>query len=238
MTEEELPTYAESTETNISPTGFSVAPDTFYAAERFIYDSQPNGLPIYELSHSLGFLGDSDRTVRFQRLDRQVKHSAGSAPQITTRQRCLYDLKHPAPGTFPTVPFHAEPSSRQALCKFGLESCRAKGRLFTKGFRICRATRPGKSVDDEKSSTSLVTRRDGRGVTNALALGDELFTAVPTKDKSTFEWLDANGTVVAREGRKDQQLLSFSVLTEMSGPSRDALMASWILRVWYDLAQG
>ena len=237
MSGEELPTYADSTETNTSPADISVAPDTFYAAERFIYDSQPTGLPVYELSHSLGFLNDYDRTVRFQRLDRQVKHSAGSAPQVTTRQRCLYELKHPAPGTFPTVPFHAEPGSRQALCKFGLETCRAKGRLFTKGFRICRATRPGKSVDDEKSSRSLLTRRDGRGVTNALALGDELFTAVPTKDKSGYEWFDANGSLVAREGRKDQQLLCLSVVIEMSILNRDALMASWILRVWYDLAQ-
>lgn len=221
-----------------SPDKTTALPDSFYAANRFIYCSSAaaDAPPTYELSHSLDSLNNSYLAVSFQRVIPKVKKGTDGTPEISTRRRALYDIKHSAPGTFPTVPFHAEPASRQAMCKLALESCRAKGHLFTRGFRICRATRRAKEADDDKYANSLGTRRDGRGVTNALSLGDDVFTVSPAKQKGIgMEWRDGDGQLVAVQ-ENEQQLMKLNVIMEMTLMQRDALVASWIMIVWHAMA--
>ncbi|RFU76825.1 hypothetical protein TARUN_5411 [Trichoderma arundinaceum] len=192
-----------------------LSPTTLYVAGRFIHSADPSAPPLYELSHSVDFLKDADRNVRFERLDYSVKNRDG-VPQLTARKRHIYDLKHPTLATCPTFAYHAEPTSRQSLCAFGLESFRPKKLSSAKGYRVHRATA---SLDHR-----LVRR-------------DVLFSAVPARDKAVrYEWSDAEGQLVARE--VDSGGLMTLVITAMMGAGeRDALVSAWMSRVWAELAK-
>lgn len=57
------------------------APTTLYAAGRFMHADDPRAPPLYELLHSVGFLGDTDRVVRVvrvERLDHSVRQLGGA----------------------------------------------------------------------------------------------------------------------------------------------------------------
>jgi hypothetical protein len=208
-TGEEPPSY-----NNDEPIPELVQPATLYAAERFIYSSDPNAPPLYELSHSVGFLSDSDRTVRFERLEHTINIRAG-APQVTKKNRHLYDLRHPTPGEIMNFDYQGESVSRQSLGSFGIIPFR-KHVFGSKGFKVHRAARGS----------------DGR-----LEARAELFTATASKAKNVgFEWTDENGQMLAREVIEDD-LMRLVVGTEMSVKMRDALVAAWILRIWNELSR-
>ncbi|EHK24362.1 uncharacterized protein TRIVIDRAFT_61157 [Trichoderma virens Gv29-8] len=192
------------------------SPTTLYVAGRFIHSTDPWAPPLYELSHSVGFLKDTDRSVRIERLDYSIKRRDGVA-QLAARKRHIYDLKHPLLVTGPTFAYHAEPTSRQSLCAFGLEKFRPKKLSPTKGYRIRRATH---SHDHQQ----LVRR-------------DILFSAVPTKDKAVrYEWSDADGQLVAREVN-GSNVMTLVVSAMMGTGERDALVSAWMSRVWAELAK-
>ncbi|KAL7944299.1 hypothetical protein V8C42DRAFT_326407 [Trichoderma barbatum] len=194
---------------------YVLSPTTLYVAGRFIHSVDPWAPPLYELSHSVGFLKDSDRNVRIERLDYSVKRRDGVA-QLAARKRHIYDLKHPTMATGPTFPYHAEPTSRQSLCAFGLESFRPRKLSSTKGYRIRRATH---SLDHQ-----LVRR-------------DILFSVVPAKDKAVrYEWSDADGQLVAREVDRGN-LMTLVVSAMMGAGERDRLVSAWMSRVWAELAK-
>lgn len=192
-----------------------LSPTTLYVAGRFIHSTNPWAPPLYELSHSVGFLKDTDRNVRVERLDYSMKRRDGVA-QLAARKRHIYDLKHPILCTGPTFAYHAEPTSRQSLCTFGLESFRPRKLSSAKGYRIRRATH---SLDHQ-----LVRR-------------DILFSAVPAKDKAVrYEWSDADGQLVAREVDRGN-LMTLIVGAMMGAGERDALVSAWMSRVWAELAK-
>ncbi|KAK0385680.1 hypothetical protein NLU13_6857 [Sarocladium strictum] len=206
---EEPPSYS-----NDEPIPEIVQPATLYAAERFIYSSDPNAPPLYELSHSVGFLSDSDRTVRFERLEHTIKSRAG-APQVTTRNRHLYDLRHPTTGEMMNFEYQGESLSRQSLGSFVIVPFR-KHVFGPKGFNVHRAAR---GSDD---------RLEARAV---------LFTATASKAKNVgFEWTDENGQMLAREIIEDD-LMKFVVGAELGVKLRDALVAAWILRIWNEMSK-
>lgn len=191
-----------------------VQPATLYAAERFIHSSDPNAPPVYELSHSVGFLSDSDHTVRFERLEHAVKTTRDGRPQVTTRNRHIYDLRHPTTGEMMNFDYQCESVSRESLGSFGLISFR-KHVFGTKGFRFHRAA---------------------RGERGRLESRSLLFTAEASKAKNVgFEWKDENNQMLAREIIEDD-LMRLVVGTEMSVGLRDALVSAWILRIWSELS--
>ncbi|KAL2201955.1 hypothetical protein CC79DRAFT_1338058 [Sarocladium strictum] len=190
-----------------------VQPATLYAAERFIHSSDPNAPPLYELSHSVGFLSDSDRTVRFERLEHTIKTRAG-VPQATTKNRHIYDLRHPTTGEMMKFEYQSESVSRHSLGSFGIIEFR-KHVFGSKGFRVHRAVR---NSENQLESRSV------------------LFTATPSKARNVgFEWTDENGQMVAREIIEDD-LMRLVVGMEMGVKVRDALVAAWILRIWNELS--
>ncbi|CAM1511003.1 Fc.00g085160.m01.CDS01 [Cosmosporella sp. VM-42] len=213
----DLPSYQDSNES--AAVNEVLGPATLYIAGRFIYSSDPNAPPLYELSHSIGFLADYDRTVRFERLDHSVKDNNGT-PEVSSRKRQIFDLKHPTPAEFPNFEFHAESVSRRsALCSFGISTFPLHRVRPGKGFQIQRAV---------------------RGPDNRYAPKDKevLFTAAPSRDKAVgYEWSDAQGNLMAREVETDD-LMTFVIGAEMGAPTRDVLVASWVVRVWWELARG
>lgn len=214
---EALPSYDTLITTDTNPE--IVQPTTLHIASRFIHSSDQHAPPLYEFSHSLGFLRDTDRKVEMSRLDNVVRNTGG-IPAITTRSRILFDLAHRTAAEMPVFPFQAEAKSRRiTLGSLGIEKVH---RLTRKsGYRICRAQyRSGRLVAAEEPSP--------------------LFIAMPPTGEGggvLWEWSDESGNILAREVLNGE-LLNLVVTAEMSTSMRDALVAGWIMRLWWELAEG
>ncbi|SPJ71233.1 uncharacterized protein FTOL_00961 [Fusarium torulosum] len=199
-----------------APTNRTIlGPATLYISGRFIYSTDPQETPLYEFSHSIGYLHDNDRSVKVERVDTVVKTSGEAAP----KNRHLFDLKHPTAAEFPTFPYHAEAASRRALGSFGVSYFRSGNPLrHTKGYRFDRAV---------------------KGADRKLEPQDVLFEACSSRSKGVcYEWRGCQGEIIAREVEDEKASMSLVITAEMSVELRDALVAAWILRIWWDLSKG
>jgi hypothetical protein len=216
------PTYDDargSSSNNSSTVADIVPPSTIHVAGRFIHSSDPQAPALYEFSHSIGFLKDADRKVTMRRMEYSVRQKAGGAPTIATRERNLFNLMHRTLGETPTFAFQAEAQGRSAsLGSLGMELVRSRSSrlsLPSVGYRVLRTT---------------------MGANHRLVGKQMLFQAVKASGSSTevrWEWSDDHGTLVARELERDG-LFSLVVSQEMSVAMRDALTASWIMRLWWE----
>lgn len=206
----EPPSYGDASDGTIEQIH---GPGTLHIDGRFVLSNDPNAPPLYELSHAVDFLSDQDRTVRFERLDNLVREADG-IPQLTTKKRHLFDLKNPTPAEYPNFEFQAESVSRRTLCSFGVNT--QSRFLHGKEYQFHRAV---------------------KGADRRFAPREPLFSVKGAKDKAVdFEWKDAQGRLVAREIRRDETL-SLLIGTEMNVATRDALVASWIVRLWRESAK-
>lgn len=110
--------------------------------------------------------------------------------------------------------YQAESQSRQAIANLGIE--RGSSLLKTK-YKFVRARwRPDRRL-----------KKDANEV---------LFEAVASrrsrKDGVSWEWIDDEGKMIAREVVQDG-IQSLAVTSEMTWQMRDALVASWYLRIWW-----
>ncbi|KAL4732410.1 hypothetical protein ACLX1H_001426 [Fusarium chlamydosporum] len=194
-----------------------LGPATLYISGRFIYSTDPQAPPLYEFSHSIGYLHDNDRSVKVERVDSVVKNSAG-LPHVVLKNRHLFDLKHPTAAEFPTFPYHAEAATRRALCSLGASYFRSGNLLRQKkGFRFDRAV---------------------KGAERKLEPQGMLYEAYSSRSKGVgYEWRDSQGELIAREVEDEQASMSLVITAEMSVELRDALVAAWILRIWWELSK-
>ncbi|KAM0236178.1 hypothetical protein ACHAPO_005402 [Fusarium lateritium] len=223
----DLPSYDDTLLSTPTPAAASGNPTTkpglaqaakFHISGRFIYSSTSSQAPAYEFSHSIGYLHDHDRSVKVERVDSVIKNSAG-LPQVALKNRHLFDLKHPTAAEFPTFPYHAEAATRRALCSFGVSYFRSGNLLRQKkGFRFDRAA---------------------KGADRKLEPQGMLYEASSSRSKGVaYEWRDAQGELIAREVEDEKASMSLVITAEMSVELRDALVAAWILRIWYELSKG
>ncbi|PTD06511.1 putative aldehyde dehydrogenase-like protein [Fusarium culmorum] len=175
------------------------------------------GLEAYSNTKSI-HVNLGSRLVKVERVDSVIKTSAG-LPQAALKNRHLFDLKHPTAAEFPTFPYHAEVATRRALCSFGVSYFRSGSILRQKkGFRFDRAV---------------------KGTERKLEPRSVLFEASSSRSKGVgYEWRDAQGELIAREVEDERTSMSLVITAEMSVELRDALVAAWILRIWYELSKG
>ncbi|KJZ79465.1 hypothetical protein HIM_00934 [Hirsutella minnesotensis 3608] len=187
-------------------------PTTLRVVDRFVYSDDAPALPLYELSRTVEYLSDANSIVTFERLQQVVKYRNGS-PQVSTRPRHLYDLKHPS-SMISNFLFHADAVSRQTLCSFAIISFRPRKLSTARGYQIVRVA---------------------RGPDRQLVSRDRLFTALPSKDTAVaYEWFDAQGRLLARELQQSEHR-SLLITAEMRLDERDALAAAWLMKIWWRL---
>ena len=191
-------------------------PTTLYIAGRFIHSSDPQAPPIYEFSHSVPFLKDSDRKVVMERLDYSVKRNS----EITTRKRPMWDLTHRTVWEMPTYHWQGESSTSRTIGHLGMETFSPKFFGGDKGYRVFKAA---------KGSDRKLVKETAQTI----------FTATPPRQEGevTFEWTDAKDQIIAREIVRDD-LVGLMVTVELESEVRDALAAAWIMRIWWDLSRG
>lgn len=204
------PAFSESSGSHAKPT-------TLYVAGRFVHTSDSQAPPLFEFSHSVPFLKDSDRKVTMQRLDYSVKHGSS---EVATRKRHLWDLTHWTVFEMPSYQWQAESSTSKTIGHLGMDMFSTKLFRGDKSYRVFKAAKGSdKKLIKETAKT--------------------LFTATPPRQEGevTFEWSDANGQIIAREIVRDE-LVGLMITVKLENEMRDALAAAWIMRLWWDLSRG
>ncbi|OAA33600.1 hypothetical protein AAL_01065 [Moelleriella libera RCEF 2490] len=226
-------------------------PATFFIAQNVVYSDQlgssgsgsgSGSTPsaVFELSQQPFELRDTTRTVSMDRLDRALKvHHSGEDGDlhhtITIQKRHMWDLKHPAALTGPVFLYHADAASKHALCSFGMSTFRPRLLSTRLGYRVHRM------VKHPLEKHVLLPR----GL---------LFEAQPAPRRRsrsadgntvTFEWCDSSSSSSSSSGAAELggQLLArelpgprLFVTKEMDGKKREALVAAWVLRLWWERA--
>ncbi|KAH7322892.1 hypothetical protein B0I35DRAFT_510138 [Stachybotrys elegans] len=181
-----------------------------------IRSSDPSAPPLYQTSHAIVGLSEVSRQTSLERLDPVVRTQAGGAPQVTSRPKSLYHLKHYPALWLPKFPYFAEPVSRQTYGTIGLVAFHPKKLSTAKGYRVHRAA---------------------KGKDRVLIAKEVILTASPGKDAVMFEWVDGQDRLVAREVKEADNRIHLVITAEMGRKMRDMLVVAWMLRIWWELAE-
>ncbi|KAK2059666.1 hypothetical protein LY76DRAFT_511661 [Colletotrichum caudatum] len=193
-------------------------PDTLRLAGRSVHSAASRSVDApgrYELNHQMDFLRETDRLVEFSRVDYAIRRQAAAGggpavPEITSQPRHAFNLERPPAILQEAFPYYAKPVSRSGLGSIGLR--------FTKiGKSVCKAWRVGR-------------RRRAASAYEARGL---LFDV--RRNNDVLDWFDGAGARVAVEYARDG-IYSLDVLVAMDQAMRDALVASWCVKLWNDLA--
>ncbi|EFQ35732.1 uncharacterized protein GLRG_10887 [Colletotrichum graminicola M1.001] len=202
-------------------------PDTLRLAGRSIHSATSRDMDApgrYELNHQMDFLRETDRLVEFSRIDYAIKRQAGgnaaaaasSVPEITSQPRHAFNLERPPAILQEAFPYYIKPVSRSGLGNIGLKFTRI-------GKSVCKAWRVGRRrATSGKDRDTL--EYEARGL---------LFDV--RRNNDVLDWFDGAKNRVAVEYSNDN-MYSLNVLVPMDQAMRDALVASWCVKLWNDLA--
>ncbi|KAK2037763.1 hypothetical protein LZ31DRAFT_159860 [Colletotrichum somersetense] len=209
-------------------------PDTLRLAGRSIHSAASRSVDApgrYELNHQMDFLRETDRLVEFSRIDYAVRRQAAAAvgdqvvPEITSQPRHAFNLERPPAILQEAFPYYIKPVSRSGLGNIGLR--------FTKiGKSVCKAWRVGR----RRRAASSASAGAGAGKEyEALEYEARGLLFDVRRNNDVLDWFDGAGARVAVEYARDD-IYSLNVLVAMDQAMRDALVASWCVKLWNDLA--
>ncbi|KAJ6442318.1 splicing coactivator [Purpureocillium lavendulum] len=212
------PPYEDNSTRQDAPT--TARPETLFIAQRFIHAGGADGPAVYELSHHIDYLTDTDHKVVMQKLTQTLRDSAG-APSVRTRKRPMFHLTHRTVAEMPNFSYQAEAQARLAPPHMGILRVGHKIRSGRRRYRVVR-THWGDDNRLQKSDDVLFEAEQPTGTGNADVV---------------WEWSDGNGAMLAREVLHDDGILTLVVTAEMGIRKRDALAAAWVMRIWWDVAE-
>ncbi|KAL4763886.1 uncharacterized protein BDW70DRAFT_157460 [Aspergillus foveolatus] len=206
-------------------------PAVLLLSGQFILAEGTPSTPLYRIIVDIKCIPNKESTVSFARLEGDA-----SAPELEgtsskrQRHRHLFYLVHPANAQYRTdIParyYIASPVLELTVGNIRLEIFET--RFQRPSFRALLSA--GKTASD----TPLFNEE-----TQQLVLFDICPNWSPKagcNPELGYKWNDSNGGQMAIEGEKDGKY-KLSVTREMSREMRDALVATWLLRLWHDTAE-
>ncbi|KAL2837125.1 hypothetical protein BJY01DRAFT_221313 [Aspergillus pseudoustus] len=181
--------------------------------------------PLYQLSRSVTTLPRTppkNSSIIFERMENGIPEKVKSSETVQTRHRHLFYLAHPADAKYRTdIPgYYITCVDIETVGNIHLET--SKSRLQKTEFSAQlspRRTASHRPLFDEAGETST------------------LFTARPGKwVSSRYIWTQKNGSQVAVEDGKGEEH-KLVITSPMKQDVRDALVAVWMLRLWYETAE-
>lgn len=176
--------------------------------------------PLYEMSRDVTYIPQKNSSIIFERVeDAHATEADINAPENEQKQHLFY-LAHPAGAEFQVeIPaYYLTAVSREA----------------TLGNISLRSTKP------------LLQRPEFEAVLSATRtaadkpLFDEnpkvIFSIRPKLLTGRHTWFDSDGNQVAAEEQKGSQR-TLNITVSMKSELRDALVATWCLKVWHDTAE-
>ncbi|TLD33880.1 hypothetical protein PspLS_00772 [Pyricularia sp. CBS 133598] len=209
-------------------------------------EAAADAAPLYQLDQTIGYSRTASGTINLSRLEHRVKRGS----EVVTRVRGISELVQTPPVTGPTFPFHARATIAKAhtLGSLGLASCvggyrvhRAEGKGMAQREQLFRATRPtkkhGETIDSYDwfavggmAGTIVVPDDGGPGPSSSSSRSGHR--------RSFSRSFDGGGGVLIAKEKTEHTtgMHTLEILVSLDQRTRDALVASWCLRLWEDIA--
>ncbi|KAL7627726.1 hypothetical protein AAE478_001921 [Parahypoxylon ruwenzoriense] len=198
----------------------ALKPVTLVLVGQSIVSETSNGIPLYQLSWDVTSIPLKGSSVLFEQvLEDDLPLEVGSTASTKQRNKHIFYLTHPADAQYraDTPAYCITSVSPETLGNISLET--SKPRFQKTEF---------KALLSAKKNASDVPLFDKDAKL--------LFDVRPKWVSSRYTWTDCNGGQVAyEEGKGGEHKLV--VTMPMNTEVRDALVAAWCLRLWYDTAE-
>ncbi|RYP80646.1 hypothetical protein DL770_006136 [Monosporascus sp. CRB-9-2] len=206
-------------EVNDGPPDDVLEPEVFVFGGESITCETTASTPLYQMSWDVTTIPQKGTSVVFERIDHDPHEKAESTAPIKQQKQHLFYLAHPAGAQYRTdrPAYYITSVSPGALGNINLETSNPK---FQKAeFKALLS--PEKSA----SESPLFDEKP-----------EPLFDVKPKWMGGRYTWTDSAGKQVAYEDKKrDKHRLV--VTAAMRRTMRDALIATWCLRLWHDTAE-
>ncbi|KAJ5817511.1 hypothetical protein N7447_007519 [Penicillium robsamsonii] len=199
-------------------------PAVLFLSGQSVLAEAKNQTPLYQINSDIKSISNKDSSVAFERVEHDVPEIETEGVTTGTRKRHLFYLAHPVNARYRTdIParYYITSAVSEMIGNIRLEISAA--RLQKTSFKAMLSA--GKNASDNPLFHE--------GTKQLL-----LFDIQPNwkVGRNCYKWSDSNGRQVAVEEKEDDRY-KLSVTTSMSQDLRDALVATWMLRLWLDTAE-
>ncbi|KAJ5177668.1 uncharacterized protein N7500_000367 [Penicillium coprophilum] len=200
----------------------TVGPAVLIFSTRSVFAEAETSTPLYQVNSDIRSISNKDSSVAFERVE-DVPEVDGITAR-TPGKRHLFYLAHPVNARYRTdIParYYITSAVSEAVGNIRLEISVARlQRTSFKAMLSAKKTASDNPLFNEGTHEVL------------------LFDIQPNWKfgRNCYEWSDLNGEQVAVE-EKENDRYKLSVTTSTSQELRDALVATWLLRLWYDTAE-
>ncbi|KAF4765120.1 hypothetical protein HAV15_003560 [Penicillium sp. str.  len=202
-------------------------PAVLFLSGQSVCADSATSIPLYQLNSDIRSTSNKDSSVAFERVEQDIPDSETEIESVTpgTRhKRHLFYLAHPVNAQYRTdIPakYYITSAVPETVGNIRLESSEA--RFQKTSFKAM--------LSAKKTASDRPLFYEG---TQQLLL----FDIQPNwkVGRTCYKWSDSNGRQVAVEEKEDDRY-KLSVTSSMSQDSRDALVATWLLRLWHDTAE-
>ncbi|KOS46769.1 hypothetical protein ACN38_g2243 [Penicillium nordicum] len=202
-------------------------PAVLFLSGQSVFTESTTATPLYQLNSDIRSISNKDSSVALERVEQDTSDSETEIEGVTPgtrRKRHLFYLAHPVNAQYRTdIPakYYITSAVPETVGNIRLENSEA--RFQKTSFKAMLS--PKKTASDKPLFYD--------GIQQLL-----LFDIQPNWNvgRNCYKWSDSNGRQVAVEEKEDGRY-KLSVTSSMSQESRDALVATWLLRLWHDTAE-
>ncbi|KAJ6139866.1 hypothetical protein N7471_006352 [Penicillium samsonianum] len=202
-------------------------PAVLFLSGQYVLVESATSTPLYQLNSDIKSISNKDSSVAFERVEHAVPEpeiETEGASTTAPRKQHLFYLAHPVNAQYRTdIPakYYITSAVPEMVGNIRLETSEA--RFQKKSFKAmlsAKKTASDKPLFEEGTQQHL------------------LFDIQPNwkAGRNCYKWSDPNGGQVAVEEKEDDRY-KLSVTMSMSQELRDALVATWLLRLWHDTAE-
>ncbi|KAJ5199771.1 hypothetical protein N7491_009432 [Penicillium cf. griseofulvum] len=209
-----------------NPSKDILEPADLFLSGRSVISKAESSTPLYQLNSDIQSISNKASSVAFERVDHDVpgfEIEIEGATAGTPRKHHLFYLAHPVNARYRTdiaARYYITSAEPEMVGNIRLE-------IFETRFQ----------------KTSFKAMLSPKRTASDNPLFDEdtqqlLFNIQPIwkVGRNCYRWSDSNGRQLAVEEKEDDRY-GLSVTTSMSEGLRDALVATWLLRLWHDTAE-
>ena len=210
-----------------NPSKDILEPAVLFLSGQSVLAESATSTPLYHLNSDIRSISNKDSSVTFERVEHDVsklENETEHKTADTTRKRHLFYLAHPMNAQYRNdIPakYYITSAVPETVGNIRLKTSEARFQKTSfKALLSANKTASDKPLFNEGTQQLL------------------LFDIQPNwkVGHNCYKWSDSNGRQLAIEEKADDRY-RLSVTSSMSQESRDALVATWLLRLWHDTAE-
>ncbi|KAL4876707.1 hypothetical protein BJY04DRAFT_199638 [Aspergillus karnatakaensis] len=201
-------------------------PAVLFLSDQSVVAEDDPSTPLYTLSTDIRSIPNKNSSVKLERVENESNKVEGSGTTPQQRRQHLFYLVHPEHAQYRTdIParYYITAVVPETVGNIRLEATEA--RLQKPSFKALLSA--GKTASD-------------RPLFNEGAQQLVLFDIQPRGKaglgSTAYKWADSKGGQVALEGKEDGRFY-LKITNGVPQDVREALVATWLLRLWYDTAE-